>query len=212
MSLKKLIIADDHPVSRSGLVAVIRLEWPQVEIFEASNGVELVNMYKTLRPDLIIVDYQMPQKNGLEASIEILRKNPDAKVMLLTLYDSIPVALNFLKHGGKAFISKGSDIDHILNGIKAVMEGKHYFSSKHKVEIQQLLEVGIKKNVPTLSLSPREFQLVMKLCLGMTNREIAEKMSLSARTIESYRKNLLKKVQVKNTAELIEYIIRNGIL
>ncbi len=207
-----MIIADDHPVSRSGLAAVVRCDWPQVEIFEARNGEELITLFETHQPDLAVVDYQMPQKNGLEASIEILRKNPDAKIMLLTLFDSIPVALNFLKHGGKSFISKGSDIEHILEGIKAVMDGQYYFSSKHKTEIQQLLEVGIKKNVPALSLSPKEFQLVMKLCLGMTNREIAEKMNLSARTIESYRKNLLKKVQVKNTAGLIEYIIRNGVI
>lgn len=211
MVLTKILIADDHPMARKGLTALFKSEWNQIEIKEASNGLEAVELYTSFKPEITFLDYRMPLLSGFDAAKKILSNEHSARIILLTMFDSIPVAMNFLRIGGKAFITKDSEIEYILKAVHAVMNGDHYFHSNHEAELLHWFQMGMQKNVPTISFSPRELQVCLKVSKGMTNQEIAQELNLSVRTVEANRQDLLQKTKTKNTAQLIEYVFENGI-
>jgi DNA-binding NarL/FixJ family response regulator len=211
MVLNKILIADDHPLARRGLATLIRSEWSDVEIQEASNGAEAVAHYNSTQPDLIILDYQMPQLSGFDAAKKILSVNKSAKIILLTMFDSVPIAMNFLRIGGKAFLTKDAEVNHMLHAIQLVSQGDYYFHSSHEVELLRWFQMGMERNVPSISFTPRELQVCLKVSKGMTNLEIAEDLKLSVRTVEGLRLDLLRKTETKNTAQLIQYVFENGI-
>lgn len=156
MLLTKVLLADDHPMAHKGLATLLRSEWSQVEINEANNGLGAVELYTTFKPEITFLDYRMPQLSGFEAAKKILSVERSARIILLTMFDSIPVAMNFLKIGGKAFISKDGEVDDILKAIQAVMNGDYYFYSSHGAELLRWLHMGMQKNVAAISISPRE--------------------------------------------------------
>ena len=211
MTVKKILIADDHPMARLGLVALLKSEWPTVEVFEARNGVEVVEAYPTFIPDILILDYRMPKMTGYDAAKEILQTNSTARIILLTMFDSIPIATNFLRIGGKGFLTKGSDAEHIIKAIYELAKGDFYFRSDNEIELLHWFQMGMTKNVPAISFTPRELQVCFKVSKGLINKEIAKELKLSVRTVETYRQQLIEKTNVRNTAELIEYIYKNGI-
>jgi DNA-binding NarL/FixJ family response regulator len=211
MALNKILIADDHPMARKGLSTLLKSEWNKVEIKEAGNGLEAVELYGTFKPDLTFLDYRMPQLSGFDAAKKILTIDRTARIILLTMFDSIPIAMNFLRIGGKAFISKDSDVEHIIAAIQSVIKGDYYFHSNHEAELLRWFQMGMEKNVPSISFSPRELQVCLKVSKGMTNQKIAEELKLSVRTVEANRQHLLKKTDTKNTAQLVEYVFENGI-
>jgi DNA-binding NarL/FixJ family response regulator len=209
--LKKILIADDHPMARKGLVTLLKGEWPQVEVFEARDGDEVVAAYPTFNPELLILDYRMPTMTGYEAAKEILQVNCTARIILLTMFDSIPIAMNFLRIGGKGFLSKGSEVEHIIKAINTVVQGDIYFHSDNEEELLHWFQMGMAKNVPAISFTPRELQVCLKVSKGMSNKEIADELKISVRTVEDYRQELLRKTGAKNTAQLVEYVYENGI-
>ncbi|MEQ1585774.1 MAG: response regulator transcription factor [Cyclobacteriaceae bacterium] len=209
--MKKILIADDHPMARKGLVTLLKGEWPQVEVFEARDGNEVIAAYPTFNPDLLILDYRMPTLTGYEAAKEILQVNSTARIILLTMFDSIPIAMNFLRIGGKGFLSKGSEVEHIIKAINTVAQGDIYFHSDNEEELLHWFQMGMAKNVPAISFTPRELQVCFKVSKGLINKEIAEELKISVRTVETYRQQLIAKTNVRNTAELVEYIYKNGI-
>jgi two-component system, chemotaxis family, chemotaxis protein CheY len=110
-------------------------EWNQAEIIEASNGLEAIDLYNSTKPEIAFLDYRMPHLSGFDAAKKILSIESKARIVLLTMFDSIPIAMNFLRIGGKAFITKESEVEHILLAIKAVMNGDYYFHSSHEAEL-----------------------------------------------------------------------------
>lgn len=211
MALKKILIADDHLISRRGLNTLLKHQWPEATIIEASNGLEASTFHLEFQPDLTILDYRMPQQTGLEAAKQIVSLDKNANLILLTMFDSIAIALNFLKIGGKGFLNKDGNIDHIINAVTSVSSGNYYFSTTHEREIISWMKTGMKKNVPYISFSEREIQLCIFISKGMTNTEIASAMGLSPRTIETYRSNLIQKTKVGNSLELVAFVYENGI-
>lgn len=212
MHFQKILIADDHPVFRKGILTIVKDEWPTLEIVEAANGLELIQHYQTHQPDLLLIDYSMPTLNGLMAAEQLLKKDKSIRIILFTMYDTLEIALNFLKIGGRGFIVKGGDNDEVINAIRSVSNGDYYFNSRYQREILKWLEAGNEQNISAIRFAHKELEIILKLSRGMTCKEIGESMHLSARTIESYRSDLMRKTDTKNTAELISYIYRQGII
>lgn len=211
MSLKKILIADDHSLSRKGLSLLIKSEWPSVQIVEAANGIEILEHYAKHKPDLLLTDYKMPVMTGFEAAKKILTNDKAAKIILLTMFDTSAIAFNFLKAGGRSFLAKGCLEIDIINSIQAVLLGDYYFSTGHEQEIIEWIKKGMGQKLPKLKFSTLELQIVIKLSKGMTSKEIGVAMGLSSRTVETYRTDLIKKTQVKNSLELVAFAYENGI-
>ncbi len=159
MRLNKILIADDHPIARKGLATLIKSEWPHVEIHEAANGLEAVSNYNSVKYDLIILDYQMPLLSGFDAAIRILSIEKSARIILLTMFDSVPIVMNFIRIGGKAFLTKDGEVIHILDAIQMVSKGDYYFHSTNEAELLRWFQMGMEKNVPSISFTARELQI-----------------------------------------------------
>lgn len=211
MALNKILIADDHPVFRKGILTILKDEWPTLEVVEAAHGLEIIQHYQTHQPDLLLIDYSMPHLNGFLAAEHLLKKNKDIRIILFTMYDTFEIALNFLKIGGRGFIVKGGENAEVISAIRAVSSGDYYFNTHHEKEIVTWLEGGKEQDVPAIRFTPNELEIIIKLSRGMTCHEIGESMQLSSRTVEAYRSDLILKVGVKNSLELISFVYQNGI-
>ena len=209
-----ILIADDNVLIRKGLVQLFSKGSDfNARILEACNGKEALHILSNNDIDLVILDERMPEMRGLECAETILKVNPQMKVIALTMYDSIPLILNYLKLGVKGFIAKNQiEIGDLFEAVKTVLDGNYFFRSSYDPEIREhLLEIQLTRP-PSIRFSERELQMVIEISKGFSNKETASNLGISVRTIETYRLDLMRKIGVKNTAELIAYVYKNGIL
>ena len=211
MPAKKILIADDHAIIRRGTELVLKAAFPGCIISEAGDGKEAIARFKEHRPDIVLMDYNMPEMNGYEASVEILKVHKQARILLLTMFDTKPIIYNFFKTGGKGFIWKGNPDHEISDGVRVVLNGEYFISSIHEYEILDWMKSDTTQKVPKLKFSPLELSIVVQLSKGKTSKEISRELCLSPRTIETYRYDMIKKTEVRNSVALIEYAFKNGI-
>jgi DNA-binding NarL/FixJ family response regulator len=210
MEIIKVILADDHGVVRSGIKSLLETEKDIEVIAEASNGQEALEKVKTWRPDLIIIDVRMPVMNGIEATRKIHEEVPATRVLVLSMHDDEEYVLQALECGASGYLLKDASKEEFLKAVKMVYQGEMYFSG----ELSGLLVGGFrKKAVPTASevsaaydLTRREKQILSMLTRGINNKEIADKLDKSVRTIETHRFNIMKKLKVNNVVELLKKV------
>lgn len=206
------LLADDHAVVRTGLRVVLEKNFETATITEAVNGKEAVQAARQSQIDIAFLDFSMPEMDGFEAAQLLLKENQFIRIIVLTMYDDIPVILNFFKIGAKGFLTKTAREKEIQECVKAAINSDYYYHSRFESSIAQWLCNRMEWNIPSIEFSRREIELVLKIAKGLTNAEIAEHFNLSQRTIETNRAQLLKKARVKNSAELVEYVFNNGIV
>lgn len=212
-SVLSVLIADDHPLFRKGLEDIIRTtEYNNANLLLASNGQEAVRLAKLHHVDLVFLDVNMPEMNGYQALEAILESKPTLPVIVLTQFDEIPLILNLFKMGAKGFLTKNIEAEEIALAMTSVLRGDYYYHSKFDDTIQSWIMSGLRKQIPSVRFSDREMQLIMLMSKGKTTQEISEQLGLSFRSIETYRYQLIRKINVANTAELITYVYKNSIL
>jgi DNA-binding NarL/FixJ family response regulator len=208
-----VLIADDHPLFRKGLEDIIKTtEYANAQVLLASNGRDAVKACTSHAVDLVFLDVNMPEMNGYDAAEAILDAKPNCPIIVLTQFDEIPLILNMFKTGAKGFLTKNIEGSEIAAAMSTVLKGDYYYHSKFDDTIHSWLMSGLRKQVPSIKFTEREMQLIMLMSKGRTTQEISEQLGLSFRSIETYRYQLIKKVDVANTAELITYVYKNSIL
>lgn len=207
----KILIIDDHPLIQKGITLLVKSEWPAINVLTARTFVEGIDTYREQRPDVCLIDYRLNGTSGIDLAKMIFQLDSRARLIMLTMFDSIPVALNFLRLGGKGFLTKDSEVDEIIRCIVAVHKGDFYFHSQHKTDLEKWTKEGFNNSVPQLVFTNRELEVCLKISKGKTTQEIAKELNISTRTVETYRQRLIEKAGVKNAPELIEYVYRNGI-
>ncbi|MCG8320197.1 MAG: response regulator transcription factor [Cytophagales bacterium] len=216
MGIIRVMIADDHRLFRTGLVAVLK-EMKGIKVInEAENGKELLAKLIHERPDVILMDIKMPEMDGIEATENVIAKYPDIKVIMLTMHDDEQFITHMVDLGAHGYLLKNSDVRELELAINKVMKQGYYFNDKvSEVLLTNLIGKKSKlmaKKKHELSFSKREHEVLQLICEGFTNSEIAEKLFLSTRTVEGYRYKLCDKVGVKNTAGLVRFAIKNGLV
>jgi len=208
-----LIIVDDHLIFRQGLKSIITMENIANVIGEASNGLELLELLTHLKPDLVLMDIDMPHMNGLDATEKALEIMPDLKIIAFSMFSDEEYYYKMIDRGVKGFILKTSGINELENAIKNVMLGDTYFSNEllRKI-INNIGRTGTAKTTPKDNLTEREVEILQQICLGLTTEEIAEKLFISPKTVKSHKSNLLEKTVCKNTPALILFAIKNKIV
>jgi len=208
-----LIIVDDHLIFRQGLKSIITMENIANVIGEASNGLELLELLTHLKPDLVLMDIDMPHMNGLDATEKALEIMPDLKIIAFSMFSDEEYYYKMIDRGVKGFILKTSGINELENAIKNVMLGDTYFSNEllRKI-INNIGRTGTTKTTPKDNLTEREVEILQQICLGLTTEEIAEKLFISPKTVKSHKSNLLEKTVCKNTPALILFAIKNKIV
>ena len=177
---------------------------------EASNGVEFLESYKAADPDVILLDISMPEMDGIEAARIALSENPELKIITLSMYGEQEYYSKMLENGVRGFMLKDSDISEVKIAIRTVAEGGNYFST----ELLRNIIFAKKKSLLNgdEELSDREMEVLIEICRGLLNTEIAEKLCISKRTVEKHRSNLLLKTNSKNTAGLVIFAIKNHLI
>lgn len=207
MEKTKVFIADDHQLFRDGLKYILSESDNFIVIGEASNGKELVEKYNETKPDIILLDINMPVMDGLASAREILKINSKQAILVLSMYDSEEYYNAFIDMGVKGFLLKDSSNQELITAIGKILKGDSYFS-------QQLLMKIIKNKdeAEYVHLTSREKEVLQLICMGASNFEISEKLFISQRTVERHRANLLEKTKSSNSIKLVLFAIKNNIV
>jgi len=219
MKKTRILIADDHAVVRSGLRLLLRSRPDVAVVGEATDGEEAVRLAERLRPDIAILDISMPKLDGIAATKILRRKHPDLKIVVLTVHEDEEYAYQILSAGANGYLLKNAGKKEIFNAIDAVRAGERFFSPG----ISQLIVEGFIKRAEHTSneeqpphpsateLTEREREILHYVALGYTNKQIADLLFLSFRTVSTHRANLMQKLDIHDTANLVRYAINNGL-
>jgi DNA-binding NarL/FixJ family response regulator len=216
-SAKKAIsvgVVDDHVLFRKGLISLLD-EFPELKVvLEAGDGLELLEKLKTCQPNVLLLDIEMPRMNGIEATQYVRKKNKEIKILPLTMHNEEEFVIHLMERGANGFLLKDYGIETIVDAICSAHETGYYFNEKvSKAMIKKLVKGKVVKPVfHNKTLSEREIAIVRLICLEMNSKEIAEKLCISARTIEGLREGILKKIGAKNSAGIVMYAMKSGII
>jgi two-component system, NarL family, response regulator DegU len=208
----RIIIADDHPIVRDGLRSAL----DSIENFHvtgvASNGYEAMALIKKDPPDLLLTDISMPEMNGIDLTREVAKKFPEVKIIILSMHENDAYINNALQAGAHGYLLKDSEKSELSKAIEKVVAGEKYFSKS----VSQILVNGLynksggreEELVDPGGLSRREVEVLQLIAQGYSNKEIAGKLFLSIRTVDAHRYNIMQKLSVKNTAEMIKTAVK----
>jgi DNA-binding NarL/FixJ family response regulator len=209
-----ILLADDHHVVRLGLRALLEAE-PGFEVIgEATDGLETSRMVETLKPEVLIVDLMMPGLNGLEVTRQVSQRTHQTRIIILSMHANEAYVLEALRNGASAYVLKDSRADDLVNAVREVMEGRRYLSpplSERAINsyIRQANESTLD---PYETLTNREREVLNLAAQGCNATEIAQKLSISGRTAETHRANLMRKLDLHTQTDLIRYALRRGII
>ena len=199
----RVSLADDHPLVQDGILTRF-IDIEDIEVVGvASNGRELLEKTEKLRPDIIIADISMPYINGLEATRLLSQSHPDIKVLILTMHDNREYMQNAIDSGAKGYILKDQPAHEMINAVRTIYKGEEHFCSSAN-------EVLGSKNKFSVKLTGREQAILVELLNGLNNKHIAEKLSISVRTVECHRGNIYRKLDTHSMAGLIRYAKKHG--
>jgi DNA-binding NarL/FixJ family response regulator len=203
-----IILADDHDVVRAGIKRLLSIDKSLHVIDEASNGEDAVNLVKYHIPDIVLLDVNMPKMDGIKATEIIKESNLDTFVVILTAYDDSSHMEKALQAGADGYLIKDIGSKDLIESMHRVVMGERVFS-KSVLSILQSKHWSSSEAENQIVITKREQEILNSVALGKTSTEIAELLNISTRTVESHRYNLMKKLQVKNTAELVRYAVMN---
>jgi two-component system, NarL family, response regulator NreC len=209
-----IVIADDHPVVREGLRTVLEREPDLTVVGEASDGIETLQLVERLKPTLLILDIRMPGKSGLEVAREIARSSSETRVLILSMYAGEGYVMEALSSGVAGYILKETDTSNLVPAIRQIMSGTRYLSPSVN---DRVIDAYIQRTQggmvdPYDTLTTRERQVLRLLSEGCNNAQIAERLSISVRTAEHHRANLMRKLRVKSSAEIIAFGKSRGVV
>jgi DNA-binding NarL/FixJ family response regulator len=209
----KLLLVDDHPIVLDGIKTHLA-EQPDFEVVgEATNGQEALRKAKLAQPNVVLMDINMPHMNGLEATTQLRKQVPDAKILILTMHDSREYIAQIIRIGARGYLLKDCSPAELVGAIKAVHRGEVYFSpSISKVLVQEMVE-GKRdgRDFPAQqSLTDREREVLSHIAEGLLNKQIADRLGIGVRTIETHRERIMRKLDIHTVAGLTKYAISRG--
>jgi DNA-binding NarL/FixJ family response regulator len=207
----RVLIADDHGIVRSGLRMLIDRQSDMEVVAEADDGVEAIAAAQKEQPSVAVLDVSMPKRTGIQAAREIRTYCPDTRVLLLSMHDDDRYFLEGLEAGAAGYVLKRSADADLIDALRTVASGRTFLSGgAQKSLLHEWREGG--RTDPDDGLTPRELEIVKLIAEAYTNRQIAETLSLSEKTVESHRGNVLSKLGMRDRVELVRYAIRRGLV
>ena len=216
MSALRILVADDHDIMRRGIRELLEDQPGGEVVAEANNGRVAVEKVRQLRPDVAIIDVTMPELNGLEATRQIRKHYPTTEVLILTMHESEQIAQEVLNVGARGYILKSDAGRSLVAGVEAVSKHKPFFTQR---VTQMVSESNLRGGMEGLEsedigtrLTPREKEIVQLLAEGKSNKEVASALSISVKTVETHRTNIMRKLGFHSVGELVRYAVRNNIV
>ncbi len=208
-----IMIVDDHEIFRSGLKTVINKIKNTRVIAEASNGRDFLSALDTVSPDIVLLDIEMPVMNGVEATKNAIAKFPDLKIVALTMFNNKEYLESMLEAGAKGFLLKNINSEDLERAIETVMKGNNYYSEElWNYFTQKFIREEKPGNTSGLVLTKREVEIIKLILEGYSNKDIADTLFISERTVIGHKSNLLSKTNCKSTVQLLAYVIKNKLV
>ena len=207
---RKIVLVDDHSLFRNGLRGLLERCAGCRVVGEAASGEEFLAMLSGLETDVVFMDFAMPGLDGAQTTERALARRPDLRIITLSMFGEESYYSRMVQAGARGFLLKDSDIGDVIEAVDAVMSGGSYFSPQLLSSLTGRMRT--RDDVPDEQLSVREREILVAVCRGLSNQEIADELFISKRTVDKHRANILEKTGCKNTASLVVYAIRNGIV
>lgn len=208
----KIAIADDHQMFIDGIKSLLKGNKNMLVSVEATNGEQLLSLLKEQQTEVILMDVNMPVMDGIEATKQVKKLFPEIKVIMLTMFSSKDYIEKLLRVGANGYVLKNTGKEELTTAIEKVMQGESYFSKEVTERIMEGLQGKKAENNPHMvELTEREKDVLRLIAQELTSHEIADKLFISFHTVETHRKNLISKLQVKNIAGLVKYAVQNGL-
>ena len=209
----RILLADDHAILRSGLRALLNLESDFEVVGEASNGREAVNLAQQLQPDVVVMDISMPEMDGLQAAEEIHQIDIPARVVMLTVHADEDYLFQTLRFGASGYVLKSSADTELIDAIRTAHRGEVFlYPSAVKKLLGEYLKDDASSRRERDVLTSREREVLKLTAEGYTNNEIAEKLAISPKTVDTYRQRIMEKLNLHRRSELVQYALRKGLL
>ena len=209
-----IVIADDHEIFRDGFRAMTK-KFPEVKLIgEAENGRDLIELIEKTKPDVVLTDIKMPKMDGIEATRQLIKSKSNVNIIALSMFDEDNLISDMLEAGAKGYLIKNANKEEIIEAIKTVNRGKTYYCKDTSARLLQMIsnsKFNPYKKTPKPQFTERELEVIKLICDQLSNKEIAERLNLSIRTIEGYREKILEKMDVHNTAGIVVYAIKTSI-
>ena len=213
MTRIRVVLADDHALVRQGFRRILEDEMDIEVIGEAGGGAEAIDLDQRLDPDVVVLDMNMPEINGLHAAIEILRRRPDRPILMLSMYDDVQYVRNAVNAGIKGYILKNALETDLIRAVRAVAAGKRFLSPELAAAIDgSPATADTAEDERFAQLSAREIQVLRLIAMGRSNREIGKLLGVSANTVAVHRTNLMATLGVHKAAELVLIAVRKGLV
>lgn len=209
-----IVIADDHELFRDGFRVMLK-KYPEIKLIgEAENGKDLVDLVQKRKPHVVLTDIKMPRMDGIEATRQLMKKNPEANIIALSMFDEDNLIIDMLEAGARGYLLKNSNKEEIMEAIRMVSNGQTFYCKTTSTKLVSMIAKS-KFNPYRKTLAPefsdKEIGIIRLICDQLSNKEIAEKLNLSVRTIEGYREKIQEKMEVKNTAGIVVFAIKKSI-
>ncbi len=212
-----ILIVDDHPLFREGLRAIITRDGRFEVTGEAGSAREALRLARRLKPELIIVDISLPDRSGIELTSELRRKFPESRILIVSMHSKIDYIAEAFQAGATGYVVKESAAERLIDGLDAIAGGEYFLDScvSHEV-VKRLMQMPAKDariaDPGYGSLTPREQEVMRLLAEGLSVKKIAEKLFISPKTVENHRANIMNKLDIHSTVELIRYAARLGLI
>jgi DNA-binding NarL/FixJ family response regulator len=209
-----VLIADDHRIFRDGIRSILEKEKDIVVVDEAANGSEVLEKIERLKVDVLILDIDIGKPGGIEITQVISTTYPEVKVLILSMISLHDFVISALENGAIGYILKNTGKDEVLTAIRSVAKGDSYFSKEVSAILIEQLHTprSQKKRLTDIPLTPREIEVLELIAREFSNQEIADRLFISIRTVDTHRRNMLEKLGVRNTAGLVRFAIKKGLL
>jgi DNA-binding NarL/FixJ family response regulator len=208
----RLLVVDDHPVVRRGIHACLTGRDNLEIVGEAADGREAVRKARELQPDIVLMDINMPQMNGLAVTELLRREMPKVSVLILSMFSNTEYVLRIIQSGAKGYILKEAPVDELVRAIEIVQRGEAYFSSDvARVALTQFVR-GNNDGPAVNQLTHREREVLTQIAEGLSNKEIASKLGVGVRTVETHRERIMRKLDIHNVAGLTRFAISKGLV
>lgn len=208
----RVLLADDHSIVRAGLCRIVEESGDMAVVAEAADGKNAILKARDTNPDVAVIDISMPEFDGLEVTARLRDEKPELPVIILTMHEEEQYVVRAIEAGAMGYITKKSAPEKLVNAIRKVLAGQRYLSPEATESLALRVARGAKGQSPLDSLSNRELQVLKRLAQGNTNREIAAVYNISIKTVDTYRLRLLKKLNLRNNADISRFAIQGNLI